>query len=71
MSPLAIGTDLGGSIREPAAFTGIVGIRPSLGLVPNYPVDMPWGNIGHGRTGTDGPKHKRRCIDALSTRGAR
>jgi amidase len=45
LSPLAIGTDLGGSIREPSAFTGIVGIRPSFGLVPNYPVDLPWGTL--------------------------
>jgi len=34
MLPLAQGTDIGGSLRLPAAFTGVVGIRTSPGLVP-------------------------------------
>jgi Asp-tRNA(Asn)/Glu-tRNA(Gln) amidotransferase A subunit family amidase len=33
-SPLGIGSDIAGSIRMPAAFTGIVGLRPTSGLVP-------------------------------------
>ena len=32
--PLAIGTDAGGSIRRPAGYTGIVGLRPSTGRIP-------------------------------------
>lgn len=35
--PLAIGSDGGGSIRVPAALTGIFGIKPSMGRVPVYP----------------------------------
>ena len=34
MLPLATGSDLGGSLRTPAAFCGVVGFRPSPGLVP-------------------------------------
>jgi amidase len=33
--PLATGSDFGGSLRTPAAFCGVVGFRPSLGVVPN------------------------------------
>jgi amidase len=42
MLPLAQGTDFGCSIRMPAAFCGIVGIRPTPGLTPNYPMPLAW-----------------------------
>jgi len=46
MSALAIGTDGGGSIRIPAAFTGIFGFKPSFGRVPAFPAS-PFGTLAH------------------------
>ncbi|MGE0814622.1 MAG: amidase [Vicinamibacterales bacterium] len=45
MIALAEGTDLGGSLRIPAAFCGVVGLRPSPGLVPQHPVDWVWDTL--------------------------
>jgi amidase len=42
LGPLAQGSDLGGSLRIPAAFCGVVGMRPSPGLVPSWPSDLAW-----------------------------
>lgn len=43
MGPLHQGSDAAGSIRIPAAFSGIFGHKPTFGLVPNYPLP---GHIG-------------------------
>ena len=45
MFALAEGTDLGGSLRIPAAFCGVTGLRPSPGLVPTEPTDWAWDTI--------------------------
>jgi amidase len=50
MAPLASGSDTGGSLRNPAAYSGIVGMRPSSGLVASDKRAHGWSNLS-----TDGP----------------
>lgn len=45
-APLALGTDGGGSIRIPASFAGVYGIKPSFGRVPAWPLS-PFGTLAH------------------------
>ncbi len=45
MAPLCSGSDTGGSLRNPAAFCGIVGYRPSGGLVPNEKRGLGWSTL--------------------------
>jgi amidase len=45
MGPIAQGADLGGSLRTPAAFCGVLGFRTSAGLVPTHPRAMVWDTL--------------------------
>ena len=58
-----LGTDGGGSIRVPSAFTGLVGLKPSYGRVPAYPASA-FGTVAHL-----GPM-TRRVADARAMLGA-
>jgi amidase len=40
--PLAEGADFASSVRTPAAFCGVVGLRTTAGLVPRQPITLPW-----------------------------
>ena len=48
MVPLADGSDMGGSLRNPASFCNVVGLRPSLGRVPEWPQVNGWESTSVG-----------------------
>jgi amidase len=50
MLPLADGSDMGGSLRNPASFCNVVGLRPSPGRVPTWPAAAGWSTLS-----VDGP----------------
>ncbi|VWC34218.1 amidase [Burkholderia lata] len=64
IGPLAVGTDIGGSVRYPAYACGVHGIRPSLGRVPAFNASSPERAIGAQLMSTAGPI--ARTIDDLS-----
>jgi len=51
MLPIADGSDLGGSLRNPAAFCNVIGFRPSIGRIPIVPSTMGW----QSRLSVEGP----------------
>ncbi|MFP3908035.1 MAG: amidase [Acidimicrobiales bacterium] len=65
MAPLALGTDGGGSIRIPAAFTGCTGIKPTWGRVPHWPVS-PYGGLAHAGPMSRTVADTALLLDALS-----
>ncbi len=58
MLPIADGSDMGGSLRNPASFCNVVGLRPSVGRVPTKSI------AGFSQISTDGPM--ARTVEDLS-----
>lgn len=59
MGPLAVGTDGGGSIRNPSNRCGTVGLKPTFGLVPQWPDTASW------PLSTPGPM--ARCVEDVAS----
>jgi amidase len=54
LAPLELGSDIGGSIRLPAAYTGVYGHKPTFGIVPRRRLSPP-GPLAVGDLGVAGP----------------
>lgn len=70
MGALAIGTDGGGSIRIPAGFSGIFGLKPSFGRVPAWPAS-PFGTVAHLGPMTRSVKDAALMLNVLAQPDAR
>lgn len=62
----ALGTDFGGSVRTPAAFCGVVGFRPSAGLLPAPGRPLAWNSLPTAGLITRSATDAQRLLDALA-----
>jgi aspartyl-tRNA(Asn)/glutamyl-tRNA(Gln) amidotransferase subunit A len=65
MGPWSVGTDGGGSVRIPAAFTGTVALKPTYGLIPLYP-PSPFGTLSHAGPMTRTVRDAAALLDVIT-----
>lgn len=70
LGPMAQGSDGAGSIRIPAAFCGTYGIKPSFGLVPQYPASAVW-DLSHLGPLTRTVRDAALCLSVVAGADAR
>jgi aspartyl-tRNA(Asn)/glutamyl-tRNA(Gln) amidotransferase subunit A len=70
MGAWSVGTDGGGSVRIPAAFTGTVALKPTYGLIPLYP-PSPFGTLSHAGPMTRTVRDTAALLDVVTGFDAR
>jgi aspartyl-tRNA(Asn)/glutamyl-tRNA(Gln) amidotransferase subunit A len=70
MGPWSVGTDGGGSVRIPAAFTGTVALKPTYGLIPLYPPSA-FGTLSHAGPMTRTVRDTAALLDVVTGFDAR
>ncbi|MQA03240.1 MAG: amidase [Streptosporangiales bacterium] len=70
MAPLSVGTDGGGSVRIPGAFSGIFALKPTYGRIPLYP-SSPFGTLAHAGPMTWTVDDGALLLDVISAHDAR
>jgi aspartyl-tRNA(Asn)/glutamyl-tRNA(Gln) amidotransferase subunit A len=65
MAALSVGTDGGGSVRIPASFSGVFGLKPTYGRIPLYPAS-PFGTLAHAGPMTRSVQDAALMMDVLT-----